>query len=51
MVNPQEFFAEAFMIYWNPDFNNPDITDPETGETIYTLPASVEAKLDSYFKN
>jgi hypothetical protein len=51
MVNPQEFFAEAFMIYWNPNFNNPDITDPETGETLYTLPASVEAKLDSYFKN
>ncbi len=51
MVNPQEFFAEAFMIYWNPNFNNPDITDPETGEPLYTLPASVEAKLDSYFKN
>ena len=51
MVNPQEFFAEAFMIYWNPNFNNPNITDPETGETLYTLPASVEAKLDSYFKN
>ncbi|MDA8932326.1 hypothetical protein N9H42_06625 [Flavobacteriaceae bacterium] len=51
MVNPGEFFAEAFMIYWNPNFNNPNITDPETGETLYTLPASVEAKLDSYFKN
>ena len=51
MANPQEFFAEAFMIYWDPNFNNPDITDPETGETLYTLPASVEAKLDSYFKN
>jgi len=51
MTNPQEFFAEAFMIYWHPNFNNPDITDPETGETLYTLPASVEAKLDSYFKN
>ena len=51
MVNPQEFFAEAFMIYWNPYFNNPDILNPDTGETQYTLPASVEAKLDSYFKN
>ncbi|MDA9888118.1 hypothetical protein N9D52_02975 [Flavobacteriaceae bacterium] len=51
MVNPGEFFAEAFMIYWNPNFNNPNITDPETGETLYKLPASVEAKLDSYFKN
>jgi hypothetical protein len=51
MVNPQEFFAEAFMIYWNPYFNNPDIKNPDTGETQYTLPASVEAKLDSYFKN
>ena len=51
MVNPQEFFAEAFMIYWDPNFNNPNITDPETGEPQYTLPASVEAKLDSYFKN
>ena len=51
MVNPQEFFAEAFMIYWHPNFNNPNITDPETGEPQYTLPASVEAKLDSYFKN
>ena len=51
MVNPQEFFAEAFMIYWDPNFNNPNITDPETGEIQYTLPASVEAKLDSYFKN
>jgi len=51
MVNPQEFFAEAFMIYWHPDFNNPNITDPETGEPLHTLPASVEAKLDSYFKN
>ena len=51
MVNPQEFFAEAFMIYWDPNFNNPNITDPETGEPLYTLPASVEAKLDSYFKN
>ena len=51
MVNPQEFFAEAFMIYWNPYFNNPNVFDPETGEPLYTLPASVEAKLDSYFKN
>jgi len=51
MTNPQEFFAEAFMIYWNPNFNNPDIKNPDTGETQYTLPASVEAKLDSYFKN
>ena len=51
MVNPGEFFAEAFMIYWNPNFNNPNITNPDTGETQYTLPASVEAKLDSYFKN
>ena len=51
MVNPQEFFAEAFMIYWDPNFNNPNITDPETGEPLFTLPASVEAKLDSYFKN
>jgi len=51
MVNPQEFFAEAFMIYWNPNFNNPNVMNPETGETQYTLPASVEAKLDSYFKN
>ena len=51
MVNPQEFFAEAFMIYWDPNFNNPNFTDPETGEPLYTLPASVEAKLDSYFKN
>ena len=51
MVNPQEFFAEAFMIYWDPNFNNPNVFDPETGETQYTLPASVEAKLDSYFKN
>ena len=51
MDNPQEFFAEAFMIYWNPYFNNPDIKNPDTGETQYTLPASVEAKLDSYFKN
>jgi hypothetical protein len=51
MTNPQEFFAEAFMIYWNPYFNNPDILNPDTGETQYTLPASVEAKLDSYFKN
>ena len=51
MVNPQEFFAEAFMIYWDPNFNNPNITDPETGEPLYTLPDSVEAKLDSYFKN
>ena len=51
MTNPQEFFAEAFMIYWNPYFNNPDIKNPDTGETQYTLPASVEAKLDSYFKN
>ena len=51
MDNPQEFFAEAFMIYWHPDFNNPNITDPETGEPLHTLPASVEAKLDSYFKN
>ena len=51
MVNPQEFFAEAFMIYWNPNFNNPNVMNPETGEPQYTLPASVEAKLDSYFKN
>ena len=51
MVNPQEFFAEAFMIYWNPNFNNPNVMNPETGEPLYTLPASVEAKLDSYFKN
>ena len=51
MANPQEFFAEAFMIYWDPNFNNPNVFDPETGETQYTLPASVEAKLDSYFKN
>ncbi|MDC1448778.1 InlB B-repeat-containing protein [Flavobacteriaceae bacterium] len=51
MDNPQEFFAEAFMIYWNPYFNNPNIKNPDTGETQYTLPASVEAKLDSYFKN
>ena len=51
MVNPQEFFAEAFMIYWDPNFNNPNVFDPETGEPLYTLPASVEAKLDSYFKN
>ncbi|MDB4047060.1 hypothetical protein N9486_02980, partial [Flavobacteriaceae bacterium] len=51
MQNSREFFAEAFMIYWNPDFNNPNITNPDTGETQYTLPASVEAKLDSYFKN
>ena len=51
MDNPGEFFAEAFMIYWNPNFNNPNITNPDTGETQYTLPASVEAKLDSYFKN
>ena len=51
MTNPQEFFAEAFMIYWDPNFNNPNVFDPETGETQYTLPASVEAKLDSYFKN
>ncbi|MDC6457055.1 hypothetical protein PQY69_05025 [Flavobacteriaceae bacterium] len=51
MRNSREFFAEAFMIYWNPDFNNPNITNPDTGETQYTLPASVEAKLDSYFKN
>ena len=51
MTNPQEFFAEAFMIYWDPNFNNPNVFDPETGEIQYTLPASVEAKLDSYFKN
>ncbi len=51
MDNPQEFFAEAFMIYWDPNFNNPNIIDPDTGEPQYTLPASVEAKLDSYFKN
>ena len=51
MANPQEFFAEAFMIYWDPNFNNPNVFDPETGEPLYTLPASVEAKLDSYFKN
>ena len=51
MDNPQEFFAEAFMIYWNPNFNNPNVTNPETGGPQYTLPASVEAKLDSYFKN
>jgi hypothetical protein len=51
MDNPSEFFAEAFMIYWNPNFNNPNVTNPETGEPQYTLPASVEAKLDSYFKN
>jgi hypothetical protein len=51
MQNSGEFFAEAFMIYWNPNFNNPNITNPDTGETQYTLPASVEAKLDSYFKN
>ena len=51
MDNPGEFFAEAFMIYWNPNFNNPNITNPDTGETQYTLPASVETKLDSYFKN
>ncbi len=51
MDNPQEFFAEAFMIYWNPYFNNPIVFNPETGEPQYTLPASVEAKLDSYFKN
>ena len=51
MDNPQEFFAEAFMIYWNPNFNNPNVINPQTGEPQYTLPASVEAKLDSYFKN
>ena len=51
MNNPGEFFAEAFMIYWDPNFNNPNIIDPDTGEPQYTLPASVEAKLDSYFKN
>jgi len=51
MVNPAEFFAEAFMIYWNPNFNNPNVFNPETGGPLYTLPASVEAKLDSYFKN
>ena len=51
MDNPQEFFAEAFMIYWDPNFNNPNVFDPETGKPQYTLPASVEAKLDSYFKN
>ena len=51
MRNTQEFFAEAFMIYWDPNFNNPNILDPDTGEPLYTLPASVEAKLDSYFKN
>ena len=50
MDNPQEFFAEAFMIYWNPNFNNPNVMNPETGEPQYKLPASVEAKLDSYFK-
>ena len=36
MDNPQEFFAEAFMIYWNPNFNNPNITNPETGEPLNT---------------
>ena len=51
MDNPQEFFAEAFMIYWNPNFNNPNVMNPETGEPQYKLPASVEAKLDSYFKD
>ena len=51
MDNPQEFFAEAFMIYWNPNFNNPNVIDLETGEPQYKLPASVESKLDSYFKN
>ena len=51
MDNPSEFFAEAFMIYWNPNFNNPNVTNPQTGEPQFTLPASVEAKLDSYFKN
>ena len=51
MDNPQEFFAEAFMIYWDPNFNNPIVFNPETGGPQYTLPASVEAKLDSYFKN
>ncbi len=51
MENPAEFFAEAFMIYWNPNFNNPDVINIETGGPQYTLPASVEAKLDSYFKN
>ncbi len=51
MDNPQEFFAEAFMIYWNPYFNNPIVFNPDTGKPQYTLPASVEAKLDSYFKN
>ena len=51
MDNPAEFFAEAFMIYWNPNFNNPNVINPQTGEPQYTLPASVEAKLDSYFKN
>jgi hypothetical protein len=51
MRNTQEFFAEAFMIYWDPNFNNPNVLNPETGEPLYTLPASVEAKLDSYFKN
>ena len=49
--NPQEFFAEAFMIYWDPNFNNPIVFNTETGGPQYTLPASVEAKLDSYFKN
>ena len=51
MDNPQEFFAEAFMIYWNPNFNNPNVMNPDTGETQYKLPPSVEAKLDSYFKD
>jgi hypothetical protein len=51
MENPAEFFAEAFMIYWNPNFNNPNVINIETGGPQYTLPASVEAKLDSYFKN
>jgi len=42
-TNAGEFFAESFMIYFNPNFNNPN-ANPQV-----TLPLTVKEQLDIYF--
>ena len=42
-TNAGEFFAESFMIYFNPNFNNAN-ANPQV-----TLPVSVKEQLDIYF--
>ena len=43
LTNEGEFFAESFMIYFNPNFNNPN-ANPQV-----TLPLTVKEQLDIYF--